>query len=164
MAISVARVSPANTNFTEVKVNKNKIALLVILSVFLFSGFICAQENIDELFNKGIAFGQEKKYDEAVAVFNKIISLSPKNAEAYCYRGFAYEGKGSIDKAIEDFSKAIKIDPKFSLPYEMRAFVYFADKKDYGKAWEDVHKAESLGGTLSPQFIEELKRVSGRSS
>ena len=69
--------------------------------------------------------------------------------------------KGNLIQAISDFSKVIDIDPNFVRAYFSRGVAYF-QTKEYDKAWADVHKAESLGIKTNPQFIEALKKASGR--
>lgn len=59
------------------------------------------------------------------------------------------------------FGQVIEIDPKYAMAYYNRAILYFG-KQEYDKAWEDVHKAESLGSQVSPKFLKALREVSGR--
>ena len=35
-------------------------------------------------------------------------------------------------------------------------------KREYEKAWDDVHNAESLGYKLHPGFLKALREASGR--
>ncbi len=45
--------------------------------------------------------------------------------------------------------------------YYNRAGAYYY-KKDYDKAWEDVHKAQGLGYQINPEFLKALCEASGR--
>jgi hypothetical protein len=38
----------------------------------------------------------------------------------------------------------------------------YCNKKDFSNAWQDVHKAQSLGFEPPPEFMEILKKFSGR--
>ena len=70
------------------------------------------------------------------------------------------EGGGQYDKAISDFDKAIEINPRFAKAILSRGIAnYF--KGEYGKAWEDVHKAQSLGYQVHPAFLKALGEASG---
>lgn len=69
------------------------------------------------------------------------------------------------DKDIADFSKSIELNPDNSMKayyYYLRAYTYCYNKKDYNKAWDDVHKAEELGYNVDARFLSALKKASGR--
>ncbi len=66
-----------------------------------------------------------------------------------------------IDNIIAVFSEAIKKNPNYAGGYYNRGIAYF-HKNDYDKSWQDVHKAESLGCKFNANFLESLKKVSGR--
>ncbi len=112
-------------------------------------------------FNRGFFYGKINKCREAILDFNKSIELYPDFAEAYNDRGIIYSFTNNPDLAITDFNKAIEIDKAFVLPYYNRANAYFL-KQEYNKAWEDLHKAESLGFKGESTFLEKLKQASGR--
>jgi tetratricopeptide (TPR) repeat protein len=83
---------------------------------------------------------------------------------AYYNCGYIYEKQGNLSQAISDLDKAIEINPNYADAYETRAYVYF-DKKEYEKAWANVHKAEGLGYKPDKEdleFLDKLKKVSGR--
>ena len=90
------------------------------------------------------------------------IELNRRYAEAYSNRGGAYAlGKGQYDLAIADCTKAIELNPKDAGAYNNRGFAYYSKGK-YDKAWEDVHKAESLGYQVDLEFLKDLREASGR--
>ncbi len=66
-----------------------------------------------------------------------------------------------IEEIIVVFSEAIQKNPNYAGGYSNRGLAYF-HKNDYDKSWQDVHKAESLGCKFSANFLESLKKVSGR--
>ena len=45
--------------------------------------------------------------------------------------------------------------------YNNRGVAYYL-QGDYKKAWEDVHKVESLGDQVHPDFLKALRDASGR--
>ena len=111
---------------------------------------------------KGITYENEEKLDEAIAEYNKALETNPTYPEAYNTRGTAYgRGKGLYDLAIADFNKVLELDPRYAGAYNNRAISYYF-KKEYDRAWEDVHKAQSLGMEIHPGFIEALRKASGR--
>ncbi len=111
--------------------------------------------------NRGTAHMAEGEYDEAISCFGKALKVRRKFPEAYCNRGTAYSENGEYDLAIPDFNKAIELNPEFADAYYNRA-VICCHKKQFDKAWEDVHKAQSLGHQIPTNFIEILRKISGR--
>lgn len=100
--------------------------------------------------------------DKTISDCNDALKINPNDAQAYNNRAAAYQKKGDFDRAISDCNMAIKIIPDLPFPYKNRALAYFA-KKEYGKSWEDVHKAEQFAGyKVKSEFIEQLKKASGR--
>jgi len=89
------------------------------------------------------------------------IANNLNDAEAYNNRGHAYAQQGNLYQAIYDYSKAIEINPSYIKAYNNRGLAYYRLEK-YSRAWENVHEVEKLGGAIDPNFIEDLKKVSGR--
>ncbi len=52
-------------------------------------------------------------------------------------------------------------EPRDAEAYYNRAVAYYY-KKEYDKAWEDVHKVQGLGYQVNPKLIELLRQASGR--
>ncbi len=112
--------------------------------------------------NRGVCYDNNKEYDRAIADYNKTIELDAKNAEAYYGRGCAFGKQGRYDEAIADYTKVIELKPVLAaVAYNNRADAYF-QKAEYDKAWVDVNSVELLKGKLDLQFIEKLKKASGR--
>lgn len=104
---------------------------------------------------------QRTNNELAVRHFTGLVTKNPKDALSHARRGKAYSGLKDYDKALADYDKAIALDPKLPDAYIGRAVVHYV-KKDYDKSWEDVHKAESLGGEFWPSFMDGLKASSKR--
>ncbi|EKD31224.1 MAG: hypothetical protein ACD_77C00360G0001 [uncultured bacterium] len=111
--------------------------------------------------NRGFVYATQGNFPQAVADFTNVIGITPQDADAYYNRGYVYSKQSNFNQAISDFSKAIEIDPKLAKAYYGRGRNYY-NIKEYDKAWADVHKTEGLGTAVSPEFITELKKVSGR--
>ncbi len=54
------------------------------------------------------------RLDEAIANYNKAISIDPDFAEAYNNLGIALKGLGRLDEAVESYNRAISINPDFA--------------------------------------------------
>jgi len=111
--------------------------------------------------NRGIAYVSKGQYDKAISDYNRALQINSRYAEAYNNRGIAYHNKGQYDQAISDYNRALEIDPRDAVPYYNRGIAYYS-KKEYDKSWEDVKKAQDLGLKVSPKFLEDLRKASGR--
>jgi tetratricopeptide (TPR) repeat protein len=137
----------------------------LLLVAFLLGGALSvgAEEKSAEFYNnRGNEYREKKDYDKAIADFNKALELNFRPPESVYYnRGATYGLKGHDDQAMADFNKALELNPKLPPAYEMRAMLYFK-KKEYDKAWNDVHKAQSFGYRVYPWFLKRLRKDSGR--
>ncbi len=144
-------------------------SMTVISIIFIPILFSCAstQQKQSEprdakgYYNRGCAYGEKGQYDQAISDYNKAIEIDPKSATAYNNRGIAYRQKGQNDQAISDFNKALEINPRDAWAYSSRGVAYYF-KKEYDKSWEDIKKAQNLGYQFPSEFLEELRKTSGR--
>jgi len=56
----------------------------------------------------------------------------------------------------------LELKPDAAEIYELRSIAWFG-KKDYDKAWADIKRFRDAGGTPNPDFVDTLKKASGRS-
>ena len=59
----------------------------------------------------GIAYGDEGKYDDAVAAFHKELQINPYDQHSNGYLGLILEQQGKYDDAIAAYHKQLEIDP-----------------------------------------------------
>lgn len=112
-------------------------------------------------YNLANTYAAKKDYDNAITNYTRAIDIDPNYIEAYDNRGISYADKGDYDSAIKDYNKAININVKNAISYINRSYAYYR-KGDYEEAWNDVYAMEALGYKPHPEFIEELKKASGR--
>lgn len=67
--------------------------------------------------NRGVAFLNLQKYDEAIRDFNKTLTLNKNFKNAYFNRGSVYYYKKEYEKAIVDFNKSISLDSAYAEAY-----------------------------------------------
>jgi len=91
----------------------DKIVMLKIANIYKLKGdsaralsyydkiLLVDSNSTDAYFNKGLVFAHEKKYDEAISCFEKVIELSPEYPYAYYSIAMAYELTNKPEKAIE---------------------------------------------------------------
>ncbi len=82
--------------------------LIVLLAI---PGFIIAQENSTQLWEKGNAFYTTGDYQQAVSNYEQILSSGQESAKLYFNLGNAYYKTGNINKAILNFERAKRLDP-----------------------------------------------------
>lgn len=91
------------------------------------------------------AFYKQGKLDEAIAVYDAIIDMKPKEKDAWYFRGVLKLEKGEIENAKADFDQAVSID---SEDYDLRIDI-FCSCVDYGQQelgqtyLEEVNVAEN---------------------
>jgi tetratricopeptide (TPR) repeat protein len=62
-----------------------------------------------------LAYGELKKYQEAIDTYKEAIKIKPDFHEAYCNMGVAYDELKKYQKAIDAYKEAIKIKPDFEV-------------------------------------------------
>jgi tetratricopeptide (TPR) repeat protein len=112
-------------------------------------------------YNVGLAYLQKREFEQAIFLFNKSLEINPEYAAAYGTRGIIYSRREKYDQAISDFNKALEIDRKHAEAYISRGRAYYF-KREYEKSWEDVKRAHDLGHKIPPEFLEDLRKASGR--
>jgi tetratricopeptide (TPR) repeat protein len=90
--------------------------------------------------NRGFAYNNKWRFDNAIRDFDAALQLDPKLPEAYAYRGTAYERKGETDKAIVDFNKAADLDPNSAIAHFHRGLI-FLNKGEWDRALVDFDEA-----------------------
>lgn len=114
-----------------------------ILFVTLFSCGMSKEEK-RKVSNKGIELFYAGKYEEAIAIFNKLLKDDSNNSEIFYYRGSSWFNLRDTDKAIKDFNQAISLNPRYADAYSTRGDIYFY-LGDKDKACKDYREADKLG-------------------
>lgn len=81
------------------------------------------------LVNSGNILANEKKYDEAAALYKKAIEIRDKNLLAHHNLGLVYLVKGNLDSAEMKFNKGVSIDSLAPDGYYQLANVYRMQNK-----------------------------------
>ena len=113
--------------------------------------------------HRGVLYTFKGQYDQAFSDFSKALEINPRFASAYSSRGRAYMAKGQYDQAISDYTKALEINPNLAVAYYNRGrSYYFKKEKEYDKSWDDIKKAQELGYKIPAEFLDQLRKASGR--
>ena len=81
--------------------------------------------------------------EEAIAGFDQVLSLNPKNLKAYGNRGYAKAKRGDHQGAIADYDNVLELDPNYAKAFVNRG-VAKAKLGDHQGAIADLDKAIDL--------------------
>ena len=87
------------------------------------------------------------KYDESIAIGEKILVTDKDNYYAKFRVSEAYKAKQDYPKAIEKLDELIKKYPDSGVTYMYRGYAYMM-KAEYDKALADYKKADSINSTI----------------
>jgi Flp pilus assembly protein TadD len=129
-------------------------AICMVIFIFVVNCY-GAKGKAEDFFERGKQESSVKNADSAISNYSKAIKINPKLGKAYNNRGVAYIWKKQYYLAIADFNKAIKLEPTNGKAYNNRAIVH-AYLGETAKARQDLHKAQSLGIAVNPDFLKYL--------
>jgi tetratricopeptide (TPR) repeat protein len=110
--------------------------------------------------NRADAWAAKAEYDLAIADYNEVIRLQPREQKAFIGRGKVWLSKGEDQLADADFNEAIRIDPKSGHAYSGLACVWATSAdpryRDGPKAVEYALKGCELDGWTTSEFVKIL--------
>ena len=96
--------------------------------------------HIDALNMTAIILMQSKKFEVAIIILNKLISLSKKNSIYYYNRALAYRGLNNLEQSQENYELSIKQDPN-SIPSIINLGNLFQEQERHEEAIIQYKKA-----------------------
>ena len=120
----------------------------------------------------GMTHEMTGELDEAISDYTQEMALNSlgrsRLADAYCTRGGSSSPKDKKhDAAIADYEESVELgataDGCSCDPYNPLLWLY-TDGRQYDQAWGVVHKAQKSKKWLEPEFLNRLKKESGRSN
>ena len=94
--------------------------------------------------NRGLAFYNLERHQQAINDFSQAIRIKPQYAEAFNNRGNAYYALDQYQKAEADFNQSLQIKPRYSKAHLNRGLANFQMKK-IKESCEDFRRACDLG-------------------
>ncbi len=110
-------------------------------------------EDLNALKLKGDLLRQQKKYRDAVPVFEKIADLQPGNTDNLFELGLLHYFLGRHDQAIEVLGELVKRDAGSFRAFDLLGSVYI-DKKDYDRASEFLKTAIGINPDLDTAYFK----------
>ena len=122
------------------KTSMRKKAILTVALVLILTGFqtsiISAAGNYENNMQAALKLRNEARCDEAINIYNRIISENPNDVDALVGRGFCYlQSKDTYERAEADFQKVVKETPTYIDAYYGLALI----NKRTGR-WEEAKK------------------------
>ncbi len=93
--------------------------------------------------DRGVAHWRERRYQQALADFEKSIALNPDYAPVYNNRGNVLMQMGRTEDAIKDFTRAIELAPAYGAAFNNRGNAYLALGR-IAEAEADLRRASKL--------------------
>ncbi|WP_298740738.1 tetratricopeptide repeat protein [uncultured Chitinophaga sp.] len=115
-----------------------KIALLYLWMLACIS-YAHSQDNTP-LTDSTVALTNGGEYGEAIAVYTRILSQAPDDAEVLALRGHAYAEINEHEKALQDLALSLNADPSYWPAYRWRADLE-TDLEDFEAAIRDYDEA-----------------------
>ena len=119
----------------------------------------------------GLTHETTGEFDQAINEYSQEMALNSlgksRVANAYCLRGGSDQKEKKYDAAIADYEKAIELgataDDWSCDPYNP-LFGLYDNNRQYDQAWEVVHRARTSRKWIEPEWLDKLKKDSGRSN
>jgi tetratricopeptide (TPR) repeat protein len=104
-----------------------------------FTKSIAIAESASAYLQRGNAYKNLGRFDQAVVDWSRSIELDPNQADAFTARGTYYQSKNDTAKALADFERSLLLNPTVD-GYFQRGQVYAA-LKQFDKAIQDYDRA-----------------------
>jgi tetratricopeptide (TPR) repeat protein len=97
---------------------RSRFLFLACSVVFLLCASVPAQDNaeerqakVDRLFQQGISYANQKKFDQAIEAYRELLKIEPKHPSALHNLGAALGNTRRHQEALEAFEAAVKLSP-----------------------------------------------------
>lgn len=119
-----------------------------------------ASDEADSLYTLAGKLYSEGRYREAIPLFQRVVTLDERNANAYALLGGSYFQLGDYGAAIDAFERALRLDEGIKLAYlGLVASNYMTDRIEAARGWVqrmvpilDSHERDRYLASLSEQF------------
>lgn len=93
---------------------------------------ICGKDYAAVYTFKALCYEEERKYEQAIAAYEKVVQYDMANSRAWSNLGLRYAGMGKMQEAFDAYSNAIKHDPENAMAYtNMASFLVNVKYEDH---------------------------------
>jgi len=107
------------------------------------SGELSGHNLVTEYYGRGLAYAEERIYQNAISDFTAALNREPSDERLYYDRGTAYVANKQYDLGEQDLSRAIELKPDDERAYVNRSTIYYI-REEYDRALKDLKKAVEL--------------------
>lgn len=117
-----------------------------------------------QLYEKGMEFLKEKKFDQAIAYLKEAVLLGPRNMQYRFGLGCAYEAKNKLPESIAEYEEALRLgrEAKFVCqPLREALISLYMRTRSFPKARESCKELLRFGvvSTVAEQALTRLHRM-----
>ncbi|MBX9693999.1 MAG: tetratricopeptide repeat protein [Cyanobacteria bacterium] len=124
-------------------------ALLTIFLVSVMSPPVClAADDWEPAFDKGMTLREQKKYDEALKVYDEILAKDQDNARAHQERGAVLASLNRYEDALLEENRALKLNPDSHLAHIYKGMLFYNKEK-----LADAHKEFTAAAKIKPDAV-----------
>ncbi len=117
-----------------------------ILIALLIIPWAISSQNIDTLFNRALRLSTQKKYQKAIEIYSKIITVEPTNPTAWKNKIYCYYNLNEFQETINTCNKYFELNPPIKetfYPKYYRGIAYYS-LKNWKKALEDLETTSAF--------------------
>jgi tetratricopeptide (TPR) repeat protein len=130
-------------------------------AVSFLQGLLAEDPDDDELlYNLGVLYGEQKRFDESLSYMNLALEKNPDNASALNYMGYSWAEKGvNLEEAEQKIKRALELRPDDGFIIDSLGWVYYMRARPLlesghvkdGRAWlrraiQQLEQAAQLTG------------------
>jgi tetratricopeptide (TPR) repeat protein len=145
----------ANLAVTQIQAGKLSAA-----QVALEKALSLKSDDIFASINLANVYCRQGRFDDSIAILNRVITADPKNAAAHNYLAIALGKKGDTAKAEESFRESLAIDPNYANAHFNLAVMYAnAESPSLQLAKKHYEKAKALGAEPDSVLERRLAQI-----
>ena len=96
----------------------------------------------------------------------EVATNDAQRADAYCNRAQSFLRDEDYDSAARELEKSVELgvsgDGCSCEPSNSLAFIYIDVTRQYDRCWDLVHKTQGWKRKIASEYVERLKKASGR--
>ena len=145
------RVSPQKRRQRRLILRTAGILLLAAVGWYAFNYINNAPERANAQMQAGMRQMQPGSYREAIAHFDRALSIAPQLADAYFERGVAHHVLGESGAALADLDQALELNPDLAGAHNERGSIY-RQQGEAEKAIGELSKSIQARATMDGYY------------